>query len=1243
MADILDRTVTITLKAVNDAYTSAIQNAAKITDDAVKTIQETAAGASKSFDTLSTSVASTGTVASTATQSTAALSKALDAANESLAKNAAATTQAASGNQAIATSSTQAATAEKAISDATAKTTDAVKSQAAAAADASTKIAATGSTLQDTATKAAAAGDSVKGAGEKTSIAGGFFGTLKDKIAEASPGLGKLTEIAGGVATGMAGLQIAEVAAGWLVDVGKKALDSSGQLGGIEKTFTEVQEAIEGFVGRGIQALFSALSALGPIFNPLIEGIEELFKWLSAFGDWLSKSGTLSAVFQTVLATLKTLFAPVIQAAQDLWKAITDAFSKIQQILQDNPAIWQAALAAVAFVVTNLATELKVVFAVIGLAVQGVVALVKLDFELLATGIGAVVDGLTFVWDKLKAAVAAVGDVFHTVFNALPGPVADAFKAVAQTIANWVGSIVGFVSGLIDKIPGLQGYKSTFDSISSSLLTWGKTIADGTSKQKAANDAAEEAATKAKALAAAQQQVGIMTKDATDKAVAGALAQTKAWDTLKDSGTQSLAALAVGAKNTYQALLDTQTKTAATATDTQKQALAQQIAAIQQWATVHHVALTDAVADTAELADAIVKTNPFLDALTERYKQFGLATQTAVIELANQSQLAWETFTTRQQHSAEETTAFIQLQYEDLEKQVDAAREAGYTNEVARIESMQAQVAKFADAAGIKLKSVTDAYNAITKSIEAIAPASDDATRAISGMADKSLEASAAMANGMDQVAVRTDKSVQAQLDSITNGYKQQIAIAGTSAAEQARIAQDYYAKLKDLVAQSGDTWGAAEQQKFVATRDAMQKATDAVHVALDKTKQDTQDTTEQLSMFWQNFGKAADKAVRQAASSMADALVNGDKSFGETCKAMLKDLEKAFLQTFINVGLKSVTTFIENAFTGKGGLLSVFSDTAKQAQDLGKTISSSLPMMSTPSGLTDLGNLGGGAGSAGSGASGILGALGGVGGAINVVSGAVSAISGVLSYFAERGQTKVLENIQDVLLLIYGQLVSVVAPTLQTGLMFIANYELHFWTDWEWKWVAYFTNWEDRLFSTVQATGKATVNAVAAWGAAIVQAVQQSAAAAGAGAAADATVAAINTQGAAIVQAVGATATAIGDAVSTAAAGAPILSLDPVVTALKSASDAITAAIGNAATATVNAIAGIGSIPATITNDGSGTDLSPITTLLQSITTALTQGSLRPNVQLNVESTPAANDIANTIVRQLQLQGVIR
>ena len=1242
MADILDRTVTITLKAVNDAYTSAIQNAAKITDDAVKSIQETAAGASKSFDTLSTSVASTGTVAGTATESTTALAKSLDAANEALAKNAAATTQVASGNKAIATSSVQAATAESAISAATSKTTDAVKAQAAAAADASTKIASTGNTLQETAAKASTAGDSVKGAGEKTSVAGTFFSTLKDKVTEAVPGLGKLTEIAGGVASGMAALEIAKLAAGWLVDVGKKALDSSGQLAGITKTFTEVQEAIEGFVGRGIQALFSALAALGPIFNPLIEGIEQLFKWLSAFGDWLSKSGTLSAVFQTVLATLKTLFEPVIQAAQDLWKAITDAFSKIQQILQDNPAIWQAALAGVAFIVTNLATELKVVFAVIGLAVKALVELVKGEFELLATGIGAVVDGLTFVWDKLKAAVAAVGDVFHTVFNALPGPVADAFKAVAQTIANWVSSIVGFVGGLIDKIPGLQGYKATFDGITSSLTAWGKTIVSGTAAQKAANDAAEEAAAKAKELAKAQEQVGIMTKDATDKAVAGVLAQTQAWDKLRASGTQSLAALAVGAKNTYQALLDTQTKTAATATDAQKQAIAVQLADIQKWADAHHVALTDAVADTEQLADAIVKTNPFLDALTERYKQLGLATQGAVIDLANKSQLAWETFTTRQQHSAEETAAFVQAQYEDLEKQVDAAREAGYTNEVARIESMQAQVAKFADAAGIKLKSVSDAYDAITKSIEAIVPASDDATRAIAAMSDKSLEASAAMANGMDLVAVRTDKSVQAQLDAITNGYKQQIAIAGTSLNEQARIAQDYYAKLKDLIAQNGDTWNASYQKEADDTAAAMKKATDAVHAELDKQKKDTQDTTDQLSYFWQNFGKAADKAVKQAASSMADALVNGDKSFGETCKSMLKDLEKAFLQTFINVGLKSVTDFVAKAFTGKGGLFDMFSSATKQAADFGKTMESALSQASGVGGGA-VQAAGGAAGSAGSAASGILGALGGVGGAINVVSGAVSAITGVLSYFAQRGQTKVLENIQDILILIYGQLLSVVAPTLQSGLMSIANYELHFWTEWEWKWVAYFTNWEDRLFSTVQATGAATVATIAAWGAAIVQAVQQSGAAAGASAAATATVTAINTQGAAIVQAVTAAATAIQSAVSAAASGAPTLSLDPVVTALKSASDAITAAIQSAATATVNAISGIGSIPATITNDGSGTDLSPITNLLQTITSALTQGSLRPNVVLNVESTPAANDIANTIVRQLQLQGVLR
>lgn len=1245
MADILDRTVTITLKAVNDAYNSAITAAAKTTDDAISSINTSVASASKGFDSLSTSVTATGQVAGGTTQSTIALSNALDTANKALASNATASAQAATASNAITQSGTAAAVAEKSVADNAAKATDAVKVQSLAAAETAIRVSAAGDALKSTGEKASEAGSKVKEAGEKTSLAGSFIDTLKEKALQSIPGLGGLANIAGGVASGLAGFQIAQAAAEWIFDVGKKALESSGQLTAVSKVVGEIQESIEGLIGRAIQGLFGALAALAPLFNPIIDGIEQAIKWLSALGDWFSKSGTASAVFKSVLTALTGLFQPVIDALESFWQTIMEVFGNIQKFLAEHPAVWQAMLAGVVIMITNLVAEIRLAFAIIGVLFRGFVDLVQGEWKLITDIFNVAASAIGWVWSKLTAGVQAIGDVFRTIFTALPGPVQDAFKAVANTILDWVTKIIGFVGDLVSKIPGLKEYRETFDSISGGLVSWTQKIAGGTAAQKAANDAAEEAKKKAQELAKAQEQVGIMTKDATDKAVAGALAMASTFDKLRDSGTESLAALAVAAKNTYTNLVDAQTKTAATATDAQKRSITEQISAIQQWANAHHVALTDAVADTADLVEETQKLDPFLVALTARYQALGLATRGAVIDLANQSQLAWETFTTRQQHTAAESAAFIQAQYANLEKQVDAARAAGYANEVARLESMQAQVAAMAAASGIKLKAVSDAFDAITKSIDAIVPASDDATRAIVAMEDKSLDASKAMADGMDLVTARTDVAVQKQLDAISNGYAQQVAIAGTSLETQARLAQDYYAKLKDAIGQSGDTWTQAQKAQAQATMDAMKTATDAVHVGLDKSKKDTEDATEEMSQWWQNFGKAAEKAMKQAASAMADAIVNGNTSFGELCKKMLKDLEKAFIQTFLNTALNAVTGFIQKAFTDKGGLFDIFSSAAKAVTSLGKSVGDSLPMMQIPgaTSIPGLGSSGGGsaAGGAGGALSSLGGALGSIGGAINVVSSAVSAITGIISIFQMRGQTKVLENIQDMLILIYGQLLSVVAPTLQSGLMSIANYQLHFFDTWFWKWVDYLGRWADRAFSATQAAGANSVAAIQAGAAAIVQALQTLTLK---DANADVLVAAVTTAGSNTVQAIqaGAAATV---AVLKGVAGAPAtVSLDPLTGALKDAAASIVAAIGKAATGTVEAIRGIGTLPSDVTGEvTTNLDLSPVTNLLAAVRDALTQGSLRPNVVLNVDSAPSAQDVAQTIVRQLQLQGVIR
>lgn len=1244
MADILDRTVTITLRAVSDAYNNSITAAAKTTDAAIDSINKTVATASKGFDGLSTTVLASGAASANASQTIGQLTDALSTNTKTLADNATAAASAAADNTKVAQAAAATTTAQTAAAASTTKATAAVETQGAAANDAAVKVTAVGSALKDTGAKAADTGDKLKDTGAKTSLVGGFFSGLKDKATELIPGLGGIATMAAGVASGMGALEIAKQVGGWLLDVGTKALTSSGQINKINDTVTAVKGGFEDLVGRGIQLLATAFTAtLGPAIDQLVTWLTEGMKWLKALADWFANSGTASAIFQGVLSTLATLFKPIIDALQLLWTNIQEKFADIQKFLQEHQEIWHAVLVGLSIVITNWVTSTKLIFDVIGLAIKGLTWLVQQQFKLITDAIGAAVTTASFLWTKLKDGVSAVGEFFTKVFLSLPGPVEDAFKAVAETIANWVKPIFDFIGGLIDKIPGLGAYKATFDSVSASITAFGQKIAGGTAAQKAANDAADEAKAKAEALAKAQQALGIMTADAADKAVKGSLALADTFSGLVETGTQNIAQLTIAAKSAYNDLESTRQKIEASGTDAQKNALDTQIKYIQDWAAKNKVALVDVQQQAAATAEAIATSFAVLDA---NLQKIGFISKTSVIGAANDSELAWETFFDRTSHGADEAAQFIQKTYTDLDKQIEAARAAGYTNEVTRLENMQAKVAAVADAQKVKLKEVQDAYDAISKSIAAIVPASDAADKAIEAMANESLAATRTMIDGMQSFSFETDKQVKAALDSVTDGYQNQIAIAGTSEAEKVRITEAAYAELKAQIEANGVSFDANERAKVQAALESMNQIMHENDLTLEHATTTTAAATEEQSASWTNLGKNMEKSMKSAASSMADALVSGDKSFGQVMGDMLKSLEKAFLQTFIKTGLDAVTQFVKKAFTGEGGLMGAF----KAAEDALKSFGSGFSKIFGGGGdaaktAVDAGKQA--SNTAGSALGGVGSALGGIGGAVSAIGGAVSAITGVIGIFQMKGQTKVLENIQNILIYIFEDTRGTIIPWLTGPFTQMMLKDRAFFEDWQWKNYGFEKAWADRIYGPdglmgwfarlfqYQASDTATVlNAINTAAAAVTQAFGGVTIAAGF----DPVVNAINSAAAAIVAAIQASAT------NTAAAFAAG-SFAPVVSAVQAAAQAVVAALEQTTQQLGAAIAGIGSLPATVTGaaDSGPVDLSPVTSLLMQVRDALSQGSLRPNVQLNVESGATANEVAQTIVRQLQLAGVIR
>jgi phage-related protein len=1259
VADILDRTVTITLRAVSDAYNNSIQAAAKTTDAAIDSITKQVASAGQGFNSLTTQVTQAGTAAGAVSQSTQQLTGALEANTKGLTENAAAAASAASNNTKIAQAASATATAEAAASVSTDKATNAVKAQGDAAAASSKHIVDVGTAVEQAGTKASAAGDKIKESGEKSGFAAGLLDGLKDKAKDLIPGLGGVLSIATGVAGGLGTLQIAEKVGGYLADLAGKALESSGQIEKINETVGKVKSGFEDLVTLDVQLAADAFNAtLGPAIEAVIGWITEGLKWLRALADWFASSGTASSAFQAVLSTLARLFKPVIDAVKDLWAKVQENFAAIAQFLQQHQEIWRAVLLVVALVVTNFVQGLKNSFTLLGYVIQGLVWLVEQQFKLIGDGISFAVNTITTVFDKLKQAAQFVADTFKSVFDALPGPVQDAFKAVAQAIEDWVKPIFDFIGSLIDKIPGLRDYKSTFDSISASVTSFGKTLLEGVGAQKQANDASDTAKAKAAELAKAQQALGVMTADQAVAAVKAASDTAAAFTKLVDSHTQNIAQLTQAAKAAYQSLADTRQKIDASGTAEQKAQLDAQIKNIQAWAAANHVALTDVQAVVAATASAF-------GSLTDYLNKIGFVSKASVIQAAVDSGHAWDDFFDRSQHSAEETAQFIQKQYTALDAQIKAARDAGYTHEVDLLEKEQAKVRATADANGISIKQVTDAVNALNDAIVKLVPATDAADKAIEGWTDDALRSVRAQTDGMDLIKATTDKMVASQLDAITNGYEQQIKIAGQSEEEKVRITQQYYELLKAQVEQYGAVYTADQRDQVQAALQNMLQLTKANDATLETMKAQTKAATDDQAESWTNLAKNMGQAMKKAASSMADALVNGNQSFGEVMKSMLKDLEKAFVQTFLKTGLDAVTKFVTEGLKGSGGLLSSLGSLGDTVESVGKKVASLFGSAgSAASGVASAaGNVGSVAGTAGSAvgaaggianaasgassgaasaASGILGSIGSV---VSIASQAVSAIASVIQIFEERGQTKVLENIQQYLGQIYGQLLSVVAPALQKTIWDIANYELHAMDGWRWDLHGWLQGWADRLYGTSGLQGwfaqlwqllgglqQAVVAAIQGLGAAL-SSLQNLNIAAAAFAPVVAAIAAAQT---AIVNAIAASADATSKAFGSAG-------FDPIVQAVNAASAAIVQALGAAAQTLQQAIAGIGSLPAAVASPGEGVDLSPLTAMLAQIRDALSQGSLRPNVTLTVEVGNNTEEISREIVRELQLAGVMR
>jgi hypothetical protein len=422
----------------------------------------------------------------------------------------------------------------------------------------------------------------------------------------------------------------------------------------------------------------------------------------------------------------------------------------------------------------------------------------------------------------------------------------------------------------------------------------------------------------------------------------------------------------------------------------------------------------------------------------------------------------------------------------------------------------------------------------------------------------------------MNSLKFATDKDIDDMVYNVKTGWEKQVALAGTSTQEIMRINQAAWAQITQIVQAQWATMNDTQRQAIAQAGAEVQKSADQYGQVLGKTTADTAKATDDQSKLWQQCAQNMNRAIKQAASDITDTLWSGDKSFGEVTKSMLTDIGKMFTQTFVQTGLQAVQKFVtdgtkglQDFFKNMGGLGGLFGGSGSTAVQTGT-------------------QTGTGTGSS------AAGALSGIGGAVSLVSGAVSAISGVISNFQLKGQTKVMENTQQLTGMIFYDV---------HGLAIEGIAYFHFME----KWVFAFASKLDTLVSgvagLVSRIDRDIMPILREFRFDVVGRIDRD-----------------------IMPALRTMAGLGGLAIA-----APSFNLQPIIDSFQSA------------------ISSIQSSFSSISLGNLSIDLSPLVSVMSDVRAALSQGALRPNVVLTVQTGVSTQQVANEIVRQLQLAGVIR
>jgi tape measure domain-containing protein len=313
-------------------------------------------------------------------------------------------------------------------------------------------------------------------------------------------------------------------------------------------------------------------------------------------------------------------------------------------------------------------------------------------------------------------------------------------------------------------------------------------------------------------------------------------------------------------------------------------------------------------------------------------------------------------------------------------------------------------------------KKWADAHKDAESQIPKLTEVSDELNASITRIIDNMKHVPPAFLSAETQAKTSMDASVKSVQD-VDAAWK---TLGITRSAELTTTAADtktaYNTILTDATASINDiqrAWVAMETADIAASKAAGETINaDRLKALQDmKTTLDTELPKQKSS--WEGFGTQVSTIITNFAQDIGKSLFEGDLSWGEKCKSMLKSLGSAVVSSFVEPATAAIGKFVSETIAdliggkGLGGVM-------ESLKGIGSTIGGLFG--SGGKGAMDaVGSAAGGVSDAAGGAASTVGKIAGsaVTGIVGAVSGVVSAVSGIISNFQMARQETSLNAIE--------------------------------------------------------------------------------------------------------------------------------------------------------------------------------------------------------------------------------------